>query len=175
MIGPRAGLFFWFKGTCSGPKGTDGCKYGEECQKALNNIAADESKHYTASPENDQIQADHADFLQLRKTGEPKQHALILSSRKKTASSCGSGKKRQSTFDLTSELEEMRVEQVAASGAKLAYMHYERWLKVAKKKHNLSMAEFIDHGRVLVLSIPKPQSLIQGFECHYEELASSEH
>ena len=115
--------------------------YGTECKKALNNITSDAKKKLAAYPNDPAVKEEHAQFNKIKKEGGPALTALILSYRAKTEPSSGSGKRRKSSFNLGTEMEEMKTEQKAGMGARLVYMHYARWLVVAKKKRNLGAAE----------------------------------
>ena len=65
----------------------------------------------------------------------------MLSYRSQTEKSSGSGKKRASTFDMSTELEELRMEQSLANGVQLLYMTQQHWLLVANEKHGKSASE----------------------------------
>ena len=120
------------------------CRFGRECKKALNNVTASEKRKLKADPNNETLLAEKAHFDEVRKKGGAPLHAIILIYRSQTEQSQGSCRKRASTFDLSHELEELRLEQSTRNGVSLLYMTQTRWLQVAQEKHGKSASEAQD-------------------------------
>ena len=117
------------------------CRYGPECKKALNNITQDMKKRSKNASAESQVAKEQEEFNVICKEAGARLHALMLSYRRKSDASVKQGKRRNSSFNFTQELEELRVEQEVALGAKLVYMNYQRWCKVAKSKHGMSVQD----------------------------------
>ena len=117
------------------------CKFGRECKKALNNITSDEAKKFKADPKNPDRIKEHEQLQKLKKEGGEALNRVIMSYRAQMESSKKSGSKRRGTFELSHELEQLRVEQSVGEGVQLLYMTHRRWLEVAAKKHGKNTSE----------------------------------
>ena len=103
------------------------CRYGPECKKALNNITQDMKKRSKNASAESQVAKEQEEFNVIRKEAGARLHALMLSYRRKSDASVKQGKRRNSSFNFTQELEELRVEQEVALGAKLVggFVHHD--------------------------------------------------
>ena len=131
------------------------CKFGKECKKALNNVTSAQAKKFKADPKNPDVIKEHEHWEQVRKAGGAPLNAIIMSYRAQSEASRGSGNKRTSSFDLSQELEELRVSQSTTSGCQLLYMTQTRWMQVAAEKHGKSASEAKDDWDKALRTLPE--------------------
>ena len=130
-------------------------RFGKECKKALDNVTKRETKNYKANPTDEKIAKDHKYFQEVKKKGGGPLHRVIMNYRAQSDESKGSGHIRNTQFDLSKELEELRVSQSTINGVQLLYMTHERWMTVAAEKHSKSAREAQDDWDKALKTVPK--------------------
>ncbi|CAE7781235.1 unnamed protein product, partial [Symbiodinium sp. CCMP2456] len=130
-------------------------RFGKECKKALDNVTKRESRNFKASPKDEKVAKDHKYFQEVKKKGGGPLHRIIMNYRAQSDESKGSGHSRNSHFDLSKELEELRVSQSTINGVQLLYMTHERWMTVAAEKHSKTAREAQDDWDKALKAVPK--------------------